>query len=172
MQSEEERIVRISNDILFTAVIHNDIEAIRNELTHGRANINHVNDYGDTSLLRAVGIRNITSVQMLLEHGADLFCVNRNNNNVLHQITVFGDGADDTNLQILDVLLLHGAGPNLCMHNHNGNTPSDICWPPRSVNMLHQLHWEKTRLKNTWTKELEFVIPVGVVVNIIVNYLL
>ena len=82
------------------------------------ANVNSPNKWGQTPLMRAIEIGNIQTIQMLLEHGANVNAKKQSGTPVLMCIDPYGD--PQLNLQILQVLI--DAGVDINVKDNDGRT--------------------------------------------------
>uniref|UniRef100_A0A1Y1MJD6 Uncharacterized protein n=1 Tax=Photinus pyralis TaxID=7054 RepID=A0A1Y1MJD6_PHOPY len=85
-------------------------DAIVTDLIQKGVDLNAINRDGDTPLFLAVLCKNVSTVKLLLEHGADYNITNKNDRNLLQVAKSIADDADDlidefVNLGLLDIEL-------------------------------------------------------------------
>lgn len=116
------------SDTVYSAVSRNDPDALKNILMSGTVNINQLNSSGVTALHEAAYEGKLKCVEVLVQCGADVDCVDREGWTPLHAAVCGGKR------KCAAALVARGA--NLRARNDDGLTPFAIAMQQRDKEMI------------------------------------
>lgn len=116
------------SDAVYSAVSRNDPEALKNILMSGTVNVNQLNSSGVTALHEAAYEGKLKCVQVLIQCGADVDCVDREGWTPLHAAVCGGKRS------CAECLVARGA--NVRARNDDGLTPFAIAMQQRDSEMM------------------------------------
>lgn len=148
------------------AVFNNNIDVVNLLLKHKDTRVNQCTSNGRTALHIAAKHCRIDHTLILLAARANVFSRIDDNHNVLHLLGM----NTKTNLKPYFCLLLaHGAAPCLIeADRYTGRLPGHMDW---QTGMLPFVENELKLLLSVYRRELGYVIPITVLVDLIVKYL-
>ncbi|MCA5005237.1 ankyrin repeat domain-containing protein [Sphingobacterium bovistauri] len=113
-----EALDRDGRTLLLNATFYNNLELVQFAMENG-ANINHQDNIGFSALHFAIQEQHLESINLLLLHNISIDLQDNYGNSALWRAVM-----NDVSVEIIEILLKHGANPNL--QNKSEVAPIDL----------------------------------------------